>query len=359
MVYGTILSRKHFKIKNTPSAKSLSEIKISILKPLKGVDADIQENLESFFLLEHPEFEILFSVADPADPVREVVEKLMAKYSGVNARLMVSTVDVGPNPKVNNMITSYSKSNYDWILISDSNVRVSCDYLKNIVAHLKPDTGLVTAVVSGQFAQSFGGALETIYLNTFYARMMLVAENFGRSVVVGKCMFFKKTTVARFGGIQILARYLAEDYMAGVAMEQLGLRVEIMNEPVVQIIGKYSLKDFWQRHLRWGRIRKAQAPLAFIFEPLSTCFISGLLGLGVFIRMELPILQFVLIHFGIWIVCDFILMHQLKTKLRPVLVLQWLARELLAVPHWLHIASGNTVNWRGTRLKLESGGTIT
>ena len=41
---------------------------ISILKPLAGADEGLEENLESFFLQEYPEFEILFAVRDGSDP---------------------------------------------------------------------------------------------------------------------------------------------------------------------------------------------------------------------------------------------------------------------------------------------------
>ena len=167
---------------------------------------------------------------------------------------------------------------HDWVLISDSNVRVNPDYLKRLVAHLSPGVGMVTAVIAGQDASGVGGNLEATYLNTFYARGMNIAAGFGRVCVVGKSMLFQRSTAKRFGGMRTLGCYLAEDYMAGEAMRRLGLQVVIACDPVEQVIGEYSFDSFWKRHLRWGRIRKRHGMSAFALEPLTGAFVSGVLG---------------------------------------------------------------------------------
>ena len=51
-------------------------------------------------------------------------------------------------------------------------------------------------------------------------------------------------------------------------------------------------------------------------------------------------------------------MRAVNPSLRWTAVFAWFARELLALPQWIHIASGNTVNWRGNRLRVQPGGTI-
>lgn len=97
----------------------------------------------------------------------------MEQYPNVATRLFVDSVEVGPNPKVNNMRVSYEASRNDLILISDSNVRVTRDYLKILSGYLRdPKVGMVTAVISGSHEEGLGGRLEAVFLNTFYARSM-------------------------------------------------------------------------------------------------------------------------------------------------------------------------------------------
>src|SRR3954471_1830039 len=77
---------------------------VSILKPVKGVEPDLKNNLESFFYLDYPHFELLFCVPSHRDAACRVIEELIAKYPWVNARLFVQESNIGPNPKVNNLI---------------------------------------------------------------------------------------------------------------------------------------------------------------------------------------------------------------------------------------------------------------
>lgn len=334
-------------------------VPVSILKPLKGADNGLERNLEDFFRLDYPDYELIFSVASPRDPALPVVSRLIRRYPGIRARVIVGDVNIGPNPKVNNLIRSYDRARHDWILISDSNVRVKPDYLKRLVAHVDNDVGIVTSVVAGTRAQGIGGRLEAAYLNTFYSRGMHIAGMFGRGVVVGKSMLFRRSVADRFGGIRALAKYLAEDYMAGVGMIRLGLKVATASDPIDQYIGRYSFGEFWSRHLRWGRIRKTQAPLPFFIEPWLGSILSGALGAwaaGCLYRV--PAEAFLAGHALIWASCDLLLLRRFSGRLTLRCLAGWALREAVSLALWLHIACGNTVNWRGQKLKLRTGGEI-
>ncbi|MBI3556951.1 MAG: hypothetical protein HY074_11865 [Deltaproteobacteria bacterium] len=133
----------------------------------------------------------------------------------------------------------------------------------------------------------------------------------------------------------------------------------IQSHPVHQYIGKYDTSDFWSRHLRWGRIRKAQAPLAFLIEPLFSSLVSGVLGaLASSMAWHVPPSKFALFHFGVWSLCDLMLARALDGSLRMWMPGAWFVRELLSLPLWVHTALGNTVLWRGQRLAIQRGGLL-
>ena len=63
---------------------------VSVLRPLKGIDVALAENLRSSFLQEYDgPMEIIFSVADKEDPAVEVVEDLLREFPDADAKLIV------------------------------------------------------------------------------------------------------------------------------------------------------------------------------------------------------------------------------------------------------------------------------
>lgn len=368
--WGTYKAHKHFTIDSSkdefqttsliPNFQNIPIFQpVSILKPIKGHEPGLEKNLETFFNLQYPKFELIFSIADWHDPAVNIVTNLIEKHPEVNARLIIGAVTVGPNPKVNNLLRGYESSQYDLILISDSNVTVPPSYLKSKVKCLTADVGVVTGVVVGHEPQTFGGHLEAMFLNTFYARWMLIAPYFGQDCVVGKSMLFRKTTAERFGGILQLGRYLAEDYMTGEAMRMLGLKVAIMHQPIRQPLGRYSFKEFWHRHIRWGRIRKAQAPLPVFFEPWLGQIPSGILGsYACSSWFNVNFYLFFMAHCLIWFACDMTTILILGERLKARNPLIWALREALAIPLWIQMLAGNSVMWRGTKYRVKSGGLL-
>lgn len=63
---------------------------VSIIRPLKGLDPNLYENLESSFLQEYSNFEVIFSVHDENDQALTVVDDLVRKYPAVPVQVITS-----------------------------------------------------------------------------------------------------------------------------------------------------------------------------------------------------------------------------------------------------------------------------
>lgn len=332
---------------------------LSVLKPLKGLDEGLEENLRSYFTQDYPAFEIVFCVQDPADPAAPVAQALMEEFPSVSARIVVNASGESLNPKVGNLIVAAEAARHDLLLVSDSNTRVDPGFLRRLVPHFDGTVGVITAAVAGRGAASLGAHMEALYLNTFYTRWMFLTAAMGVPCVVGKCMLFSRSAAARFGGLANLSRYIAEDYMTGVAVKHLGLRTVLLPEPIPQHLGRHSLRAHWDRHIRWGRIRKAQAPLAYLAEPLGSAFGSGLLAMAAFSGLwgVEPLLALTA-HGALWALSDLILHMAVGGDPSPSLPFAWAARELSAPALWLHGLLGSEVKWRGSRFTLGAGGLV-
>lgn len=337
---------------------------VSILKPLKGSDPGLRENLQTFFCLDYPKFEIVFSASSKTDPSLVVVRALMREYPEVQASLVISQDTEWTNPKVENLKASTPLARYDWLLISDSNTRVHSQALRRLMTEVEEGVGVITSSIVGEGMQTWVSHIEAGYFRTYFSRWMILSAFFGRAFVVGKSMLFRKSVAEKFGGIRALESYLAEDYMAGFAMKQLGLRIKVSRFPVVQYMGAQSLSHFWRRHLRWARIRKAHLPIAFWLEPFSTSWVAfgvGYIGLSKLNFVSLG--AFAWIHFGLWFLGEFLLSRKLggfTLSVWDFFHFLWTtpAREFFLLAVFVHASVGNAVVWRGQRLYLKRGGLI-
>lgn len=84
--------QSRYRHKPEPISSKLSSAEaegVSIIRPLKGVDLELEANLRSSFVQYYPKFEINFSVASPEDPAIEIVETLMKEFHQVDSRLII------------------------------------------------------------------------------------------------------------------------------------------------------------------------------------------------------------------------------------------------------------------------------
>lgn len=243
---------------------------VSVLKPLKGADAGLAANLESFFRLAYPRYEVILGVDDPSDPALAVARRVAAAHPEVSSRIVVDPRAVGLNPKVNNLANLLRHARHDVLLISDSNVRVRPGYLADIVAHLsRPGVGLVSSPFRAAAAEGVGGAIEALQLNTFVLGGVAALHRLlGGVCVVGKSMLLRRATLEAIGGFAFLARYLAEDQVCGEEVARRGLAVAVSGHVIDNVLGRLSVRNAVSRHLRWARIRRRMSPAGYACELL-------------------------------------------------------------------------------------------
>ncbi|WP_454286189.1 ceramide glucosyltransferase [Rhizobium arsenicireducens] len=249
-----------------PGTASTIRPPVTILRPLCGLENNLDETLATGFHLDWPDYEIVFCVASSSDPAIEVARRTMAAHPEVPARLLVGEDIFSVNPKMNNLIKGWRSAQHDWIVIADSNVLMAPDYLHRLFIRWIPGTGLVCSPPIGAAPQGFAAELECAWLNSFQARWQLLADAIGIGFAQGKSMLLNRQVMARAGGFERLGGEIAEDAAATALIRGIGLKVRLVTEPFDQPLGRRSLITVWRRQLRWARLRRASFPLFFLPE---------------------------------------------------------------------------------------------
>jgi len=245
---------------------------VSIIKPLSGLDAELEENLESFFRLDYREFEIIFSFASEADPAFAVARRVADRHPGVPSVFVVDGREPGRNAKVNRLAAGLRRARGSYFLFSDGDVRVPRDFLTRAVSWFSdPSVGLVSHLFRATEATSAGARLESLYLDgVLRAATAAIARILGRPCVVGKSILLSRSAANAIGGMLPLRDYLAEDFLMGELVERAGYRIVLSGDEIETVSGAKSLASVWQRHRRWAILRRRLGGLSYASEALTS-----------------------------------------------------------------------------------------
>jgi ceramide glucosyltransferase len=354
-----VILRLHLRPLNEPEPASEPECPsgISVLKPLCGIDDELEQNLASFATLDHPRYEVVLGVRSPRDPAFAVARAAVRRWPD-RMRLVVQRGEPGRNPKVNQLIGLARAARHDLLVVSDSNVRASPGYLAEIAAAFAdPSVGLVTHPVCGAGERRLGSVFENLHLAGSVAPATVVSHHVtGRTIVVGKSMALRRADLERLGGFRAVKDILAEDHVLGTwVRRKLGKRVVVCSRPVVNVNQDRTVREFWGRYSRWSVLqRKLVGGPVYAAQLLLNPVLFGLAGLTAWPDRR-ALLAFLL-------VCSLkaALDGACARALRPAgFPLHHLAlvpvKDLLFGAALLQGFLTDEVEWRGTRLRVLRG----
>jgi ceramide glucosyltransferase len=332
---------------------SPNQAPVSLVRPLCGIDNYAAETLRSTFELDYPSCEILFCVAAANDPVVPIVKSLIAEHPQSDAKLLVGDDRISTNPKLNNVVKGWHAAGHDWIVLADSNVLMPRDYIQRLFASWRADTGLVASPPIGGQPRGFWAELECAFLNTYEARWQYVADTLGFGFAQGKTMLWRRADLERAGGIEALAKEVAEDAASTKVVRGAGLRVRLVDRPFAQPLGSRSAAEVWNRQLRWARLRRASFLAFFLPEALSGAALPMLAVAMSAHAAGMSAMLCVTSLAILWYGAEMLLAAAAGWHLSARYPLYCLARDLILPVLFVSALHGDEFVWRGNEMQVE------
>src|SRR5215467_13642513 len=254
---------------------------VSILKPLHGMEPMLERNLESFFRQDYPTFEIVFGARQREDPALQIVEGLRLKYPQVRTSVVLSGEPEYPNAKVFALEKMVSAAGGNYLVITDSDVYVRPDCLKEVVMPLlDPAVGVVTCLYRGVAAGGFWSMLEALGMSVEMTSGVLIANMLeGMRFALGPTMATRKDMLESIGGVRLLGSYCADDYVLGNLAFQSGKQVVLSHHFIDHVAMNTSARSSLAHQIRWMRSTRFSRQAGHAGTGLTYAMPFGLLGL--------------------------------------------------------------------------------
>ena len=326
---------------------------VSAILPIKLTHCGFETAQASIFDQAYPEYEVLFSAAESHSPALEVAERLKRDHPEIASRILQSQSDFAVSPKLNTLAAPLSAAAYDFVLVKDSNIVLEPDTTAVLMQNFVPGVGLVVGIPVAEQPQSVAGHVEAFLING-YARVLLTASVLGLGFGVGKAMIFKRSDLARAGGVDAMGYTMAEDTAISRGLAAIGLKTVFAHHSVRQLIGRRTFREIYDRQVRWSVIRRANE-VTFPLEPFANALPSAFAAALAAPLLGLPAsAAFAAALLG-WFSCEIGVAWLKGWEVSAWSPLAFLGREIVTLAAWLRAWTTYDVVWANGRFDVFNG----
>ena len=330
---------------------------VSNLKPIRGLDPEAYENLASFCRQDYPDYEIVFCIDADDQAVIAVIDRLKANFPEHRIRVLHGSGRVATNDKVAKLARLVNEAEHEVVVISDSDVRVHPDYLRQVTAPLRdPEVGAVTCFYTPTEIRTFTDHLQAAgMMSDFYAGILVAWQLDGVKFALGPTIVTTRSRLRAFGGYETIENRPADDLLVGRLIAEQGYEVELLPYTILTVADYQSLSGLLHKRLRWIVVMRHMRPwghlgllltqglpwsLAAVAMAPSAGVALGYLGAYVGLRFAMT-----------WMVGIWGLKHDALWK-KLWLIPVW---DAVAFFIWLISFARNSIRWRDGEYYIRDG----
>jgi len=334
---------------------------VSLFKPLHGAEPDLEAHLATFFEQDYPEYEILFGARVSSDAGLEAARRVAARYPHVPVKYVLTGEPWHINAKVCTLELMEKAAAHDVFVISDSDVRVTRNYIREVVAPFADEkTGAVTCLYRGVAERGLWAKLEAAGMSVEMTAGVVVADLMeGMQFTLGPTMAARRSCVHEIGGFSILGPYCADDFVLGNAIAAKGHTVVLSTHVIDHLVLNSDFTDSQKHQVRWMKSTRFSRPKGHFGTSLTFSVPFGLLACFGAMALHRPILGLGLLAYSVgmrvalalvvgWAVIEE--RHLLRTALLYPL------RDLLGFCYWAASYGSREIVWRNQIYQLAKGG---
>lgn len=335
---------------------------LTLLKPLAGAEPDLEAHLASFFEQDYPEFEILFCARQPKDPGLEIARRVAVRYPQIPTKFLSTGEPPYINAKVASMELMEKSAAHDILVISDSDVRVTPDYLRAVALPFADEKvgGMCCPYCGIAASGGLWSRLEAVGMSVEMTAGVLVARMMeGMQFVLGPTMAFRRDAIRQMGGFKVTADYCADDFVLGNETFKLGKTVVLSHHAIDHIVINLSLMASLKHQVRWMKSTRFSRPKGHFGTALTFSMPFGLAGLAAGILLGHPWWGVALL---VWAIAsrEALSITVGRMVVRDPswfnLVVLYPVRDLMGFFFWAASYMGSKILWRGRVFQLLPGG---
>jgi ceramide glucosyltransferase len=328
---------------------------MSLLKPLHGAEPELERCLESFFVQDYPDYEILFAVRGGNDPAVDVVNRVRTRHPHIPTKMILTGEPPYANAKVYSLEKMAEAARHRILVITDSDASVAPDYLQAMAREFaSPRVGAVTNLYRGVSGRDLWSKLEALGMTTEFMAGVVVAERLeGMKFALGPSMAIRSECLDAIGGFSEMKDYLADDFVLGNWADRAGWRVALSRHVINHHASNEGFSRTFIHRLRWNRSSRFSRPAGYLGQGFTYGLVWALLlllfspawwGFALFVI----ILRFwQAIQLGVYLLDD-------RSAWRSLWLLP--LQDIFSFASWVGGFLGRDIVWRSERYRLLSGG---
>ena len=335
---------------------------LTLLKPVHGAEPGLEAHLETFFQQDYPEYEILFCARTEHDAGLDTARHVAARYPAIPVKFLWTGEPPYINAKAASMERMEAEAAHEILVISDSDVRVTPDYLRAVaLPFADARVGAMTCPYRGVAADGgLWARLEAVGMSVEMTAGVLVARMMeGMQFVLGPTMAFRRRAIRQMGGFAVTADYCADDFVLGNETYKLGQTVVLSHHVIDHMVLHANFADSMKHQVRWMKSTRFSRPKGHFGTALTFSMPFALLAWAAAAWLGHPWFGFALFGFG------------LATRLALAVAVgglvvrdkSWFGllalypiRDLMGFCFWAASYSGRRILWRGQVFEMLSGG---